>query len=205
MFTLIQGPMGAGKTTHLKSLVDNNKKAYELKKIDYRETIIFVNYYKDQQRYGPNVLTHTGLVDKDQIYIKTLDEIPKMQNYKTAERIFINELQMFNDTSRWILQLLKDKKIVYACGLSATADQKLWPSIVNVMPFVTDHIYLKAFCSFCVEHTATMTIKVDNCSNKDNSNTNGNTGKSDDSFNIVIGSFDIFKPICLKCFLLRSN
>lgn len=205
-FVLILGSMGAGKTSNLKSRIDNVRLQYKLKQKNPNDLIIFVNHIADKERYGTNILTHCGIRDDKVVYINSLEDVFKQKQYKTTEYIFINELQMFSNNRKWLIQFLKHGKYIVACGLLSNKDQNLWPSISEILPLASETIHLKAFCSYCIKHNATMTIlnkkpSVDACK-KANDQKNK---KNDNEFSIAVGSFQDYEPICLSCWLVINK
>lgn len=173
MINLILGSMFASKSSYLlqkidRGLIANKKACFCRNPIDTRN-FIARNTYK---------------INEDLIFfIKSKEDLEKI--FKNFDIICIDEFQFFQYTNKLIeLSLEYTNKQIYLAGLNASADQKLFQPIVDILPYVSNIIYTKAVCCKCGSDEATFTI---------------NKNKKDLS-QPQIGDKDDYIVLCDKCF-----
>jgi thymidine kinase len=189
-FTLILGPMFSGKSTELKRRVDRLSIALKFQNINPKSQILYIRPSIDN-RYGPRVITHSGISDDQILYLDDLSKVdPELA---TIRYIFIDELQFYKNVLANVLRFLKKGVVVVGAGLDAFANQTLWPEIGPLIPFATELIKINSVCMNCGAGCATLTVSVEKITSMQNLN--------DPSGQIKVGSSNIYKSICLACFL----
>lgn len=176
---IIIGPMFSGKTKLLIKLYKQ-----------YSDTgnCMCVNYYKDT-RYGSNkIISHDG-ESINSLSIERLSDInfKHQKLFDASNYIFINEAQFFPDLKNWICNILdsyNNTKHIILCGLDCDFKRHKFGEILDLIPFADNITQLRGTCSDCSKK---------NCS-KFSFRISNNTNQK------LIGSSDIYKPLCNKCY-----
>lgn len=137
-------------------------------------------------RYGKNITAHTGDAI-EAVSLHNLQEIGAMAG--GYQYVFIDEGQFFIDLAEKCRELLQMGKLVCISGLNATADQKPWNSMSEVIA-MADEIVFKtdSLCELCNISHATHTVRRD--------------GKTS---SIKIGGSDLYMSVCRKCLSHRLH
>lgn len=195
---LILGPMFSGKSSELRRCVDRWRLAIEFggkdEKTKKMKSFLYIRPSIDN-RYGPTIVTHSGIADPDITFMDDLSTILKLTNYKQLSCIFIDEIQFYKNTLPIILQFIADGIQVTCAGLDAYANQTMWPEISSLFPFTTKILKLTSICMKCGADSATLTIeketKIDQVPKTDKST-------------IKIGHANIYQSICVQCFIKKN-
>ncbi len=182
---LIIGPMFAGKTT---TLIEEAKKVR-------REESLRINHsinIRYNEKHGGNIFcSHDEQVLGDVINLDNLCDITKLDRYKDAKYIFIEELQFFADALEAIVTMVEcDGKWVVAAGLDGTYLREPFGDVLKLIPYSDNTVKLLAKCDMCGKD-APFTKKF---GGKEG-------GKGDDAgieMDIEVGGKDIYVPVCRK-------
>lgn len=102
---------------------------------------------------------------------------------RSAEVILINEGQFFSDLYDVVLDMLKNNKKVYICGLDGDFERKKFGSIIELIPFCDTVTKLTSLCSLCKDGTsAIFSMRL-----------------SKETEQTLVGS-DNYIPVCRKCY-----
>lgn len=176
---LVIGCMFSGKTT----------KMFELCNKHIGKNILGINY-KENFRYNTNkLITHDKKEFKctNELQLTKLDDLiinEYYPYYTNSDVIIIDEIQFFKDAYKFILNAVNiDNKHIICAGLSGDFNKKSFDVINSLIPESDEVYFLKAKCS-CgnLAQFSKRLIK-------------------DDS-QVLIGSSDLYKPVCRKCYNL---
>ena len=187
---LIIGPMFSGKTSYL---LDVYKKC-KLCNIP----IAVINHSSDNRYTDNNNLLSTH--DKTMvpcILTKTLIDLWNYdsldENYsdksechmllRNANVILINEGQFFEDLYPCVLDMLREKKQVYICGLDGDFQRQKFGAILDLIPMCDKVTKLNSLCGICKNGTPGIFSKR----------------ISDEKEQFLIGS-DNYIPVCRNCY-----
>ena len=144
VFELYLGPMFEGKTT---KLIEKAKQ-----RLICDEKILFINHASDEQRSNTKgkTITHDNR-EIDSINVTTLKEIDELLTdnmyYNEIDSIFINEIQFFEDASKYCLKWFSNYELnIYCAGLSGDIKLKPWKTVSELIPMVTHFEHLKSIC-----------------------------------------------------------
>ena len=187
---LIIGPMFSGKTSYL---LDVYKKC-KLCNIP----IAVINHSSDNRYTDNNSLLSTH--DKTMvpcILTKTLTDLWNYdsldENYsdrsdchmllRNANVILINEGQFFEDLYPCVLDMLREKKQVYICGLDGDFQRQKFGAILDLIPMCDKVTKLNSLCGICKNGTPGIFSKR----------------ISNEKEQFLIGS-DNYIPVCRNCY-----
>ena len=187
---LIIGPMFSGKTSYL---LDVYKKC-KLCNIP----IAVINHSSDNRYTENNSLLSTH--DKTMvpcILTKTLTDLWNYdsldENYsdrsdchmllRNANVILINEGQFFEDLYPCVLDMLREKKQVYICGLDGDFQRQKFGAILDLIPMCDKVTKLNSLCGICKNGTPGIFSKR----------------ISNEKEQFLIGS-DNYIPVCRNCY-----
>jgi thymidine kinase len=186
---LIIGPMFSGKTSYL---LDIYKKC-KLCNI----SMAVINHSSDN-RYTNNssLSTHDKLMvpcisTKSLMELWNYDDLEEKYNEKSnnhmslrnAKVILINEGQFFNDLYPCVIDMLKEKKQVYICGLDGDFQRQKFGDILELIPMCDKVTKLNSLCSICKNGTPGIFSKR----------------ISNEKEQFLIGS-DNYLPVCRNCY-----
>ena len=106
---------------------------------------------------------------------------------RSAEVILINEGQFFSDLYEVVVDMLKNNKKVYICGLDGDFERKKFGSILDLIPLCDKVRKLTSLCSICRDGTpAIFSMRL--------------TAEKEQT---IVGS-DNYIPVCRKCYKTDS-
>ena len=106
-----------------------------------------------------------------------------VQLVKNSKVILINEGQFFPDLYKVVLDMLKENKRVYICGLDGDFERKKFGSILDLIPYCDSITKLTSLCSLCKNGTrAIYSMRLTN-----------------EKQQTLVGS-DNYIPVCRKCY-----
>jgi thymidine kinase len=200
---LILGPMFSGKTSRIVEIY----KQCEFCNI----SVVVINHTIDN-RYDDELLsTHDKVkipcikterlsyVWSDSINIepklhmdeRDLNSIPYIhQKIKvaTSDVILINEGQFFEDLYEVVVEMLKQNKKIYICGLDGDFERKKFGQILDLIPLCDKVTKLTSLCSLCKNGTpGIFSMRL--------------THETDQT---VVGS-DNYIPVCRKCYSNKNS
>lgn len=182
---LILGPMWSGKTSLLLTYY---------RQFCFCKTKVCVINFKADDRYSETMLsTH----DKQMIPCIigfSMEEI--MQIPENAEKInecnviLINEGQFFSDIVDFTRRMVEEEhKKVYICGLDGDFRREKIGKLLDLVPICDKVTKLRALCGKCKDGTpAPFSFR-----------------NSSSTEQVVIGSDDIYIPLCRKCYQTESS
>jgi thymidine kinase len=117
---------------------------------------------------------------------RELNNIPHIQQkikVATSDVILINEGQFFEDLYEVVVEMLKNNKKVYICGLDGDFERKKFGQILDLIPLCDKVTKLTSLCSLCKNGTpGIFSMRL--------------THETDQT---VVGS-DNYIPVCRKCY-----
>lgn len=142
---LIIGPMFSGKSASLLALCRR-----------YRaigKSVIMINHISDTRYCVDGITTHDG----DTMICHRLDrmeDMPKLEDYRSSDVILINEGQFFSD----IVQIIEREadttdKIFVVCGLSGGYERQSVGHLLDLIPHAETVEKLTGFCHVCADGT----------------------------------------------------
>jgi thymidine kinase len=185
---LFIGPMFSGKTSKLLDIYKQNQ---------FCNIPVCVVNYADDTRYHDSMLSSHDKVMIPCVQTKTLGGIwnyngveepfsEKAENHlqlRSASVILINEGQFFPDLYECVVDMLKEKKQVYVCGLDGDFERNRFGSILELIPMCDNVTKLKALCSLCKNGTpGIFSLRLSN-----------------EKQQMLIGS-DNYIPVCRNCY-----
>ena len=183
---LIVGPMFSGKTKRLIEIYNLNSF-----KLDPSE-IMVVNFCEDKRYTHDKLSSH----DKEMIDCSMVNELSEIANivgvpkeevmknvkFMNTKLILINECQFFDDIVEWVTTALNVyKKKLYICGLDGDFNRKLFGKWLKLIPLCDNIIKKVSYCECCKNYSGIFTHR-----------------KIKDDRQILIGSKDIYIPLCLS-------
>lgn len=144
------------------------------------------------KRYSVDkVVNHDG-VSNSAILVEKLSEIDKMiDGNNTYDVIAIDEFQFIEldiDLKDFIVErILKQNKKLIVSGLELDSDLNPFENMSKIFPYSTSIYKHKPICKQCHEPAYTIYCTVEK---------NGQ---------VLVGSDDIYEPLCASCYLERSS
>ena len=140
-FSLVIGPMGAGKTSFLMREINRYRH------ID--KNVMVINHACDT-RYGRDaIISHDG-IEISCVMSTSLLTLLDQEQFAKADVIAIEEVQFFADAPAFCLEATeKHNKHVIAVGLQATRLREPWTTISNLIPIADEVRQLKGLCMVC--------------------------------------------------------
>lgn len=173
---LIIGPMYSGKTS---KLLETYK---QCKLCDI--SVCVINHSLDNRYHDSMLSTH----DKIMIPCMNIDNLSELwfnnnEIIRNSDVILINEGQFFNNLYNIVNDMLKNKKVVYICGLDGDFERKKFGEILDLIPLCDKVNKLTSLCSICKNGTpAIFSMRITN-----------------EKEQTVIGS-DNYLPVCRVCY-----
>jgi len=177
---LILGPMFAGKTSALQSIIRRHE-ALGISCVVYKPV--------SDKRYGndSNIYTHdltkTSAIPVKYLTLQTIDK-----KYLNSKLVVVEEGQFFNDLYKFVVRAVdKDKKTVVIGGLDGDCFRRPFGQILNLIP-LADHVTkLSALCEGCRDGTpALFTFRI-----------------SESKEVVEVGGSESYIPLCRKHYLDR--
>jgi len=183
------GPMYAGKTSKLINIYENILEDEE-EKPEKEQKLPIVLTHSTELRYSIEKLsTH----DKKQIScfkydsIKTFIDEKKDEIVNNTNDILIDEAQFFTDLMEILYIVEKLKKNVYIFGLDGDFKRNKFGNILDLIPYCDSITKLQANCTLC-NNKAIFSNRTTQASEQ-----------------ILIGSQDIYQPLCRNCYNINLN
>jgi thymidine kinase len=106
----------------------------------------------------------------------------------TSDVILINEGQFFEDLYEIVVEMLKQNKKIYICGLDGDFERKRFGQVLDLIPLCDKVTKLTSLCSLCKNGTpGIFSMRL--------------TQETDQT---VVGS-DNYIPVCRKCYSNKNN
>jgi len=186
---LIIGPMYSGKTSKLLEIY----KQYKFCEI----SVSIINHSLDKRYHDTMLSSHDKVmvpcINTDNLHnlwfnngMIDLNQVIDNNDYKkvrNSDVLLINEGQFFPDLYDVVYDMLKNKKIVYVCGLDGDFERKKFGQILDLIPICDNIIKLSSLCSICKNGTpGIFSMRITN-----------------DKQQTVIGS-ENYLPVCRFCY-----
>lgn len=156
---LIVGPMYSGKTSKLLEIY---------KQCKFCEiSVCVINHSLDKRYHDTMLSSHDKVmvpcINVDNLHnlwfndgMIDLNEVVDNSDYKkirSADAILINEGQFFDELYNVVYDMLKNKKIIYICGLDGDFERKKFGQILDLIPICDNITKLASLCSLCKNGT----------------------------------------------------
>lgn len=181
---IIIGPMYSGKTSKLLEIY---------KQCNYCDISVAVINHSYDKRYHNTLLSNHDKLMIPCIQLNTLEAwhnttMPENEILKNADVILINEGQFFQDLYEVVIDMLKNNKKVYICGLDGDFERKKFGYILDLIPYCDKVTKLTSLCSICKNgNLAIFSLRI-----------------TDDIEQTVIGS-ENYIPVCRLCYDIHYN
>ncbi len=126
------------------------------------------------------------------IFLNTLTDMwtnpenPNYTNVHESDVILINEGQFFTDIFDIVLDIVEvSKKKVFITGLDGDFRRQLFGDLLRLIPFCDKVNKCQALCALCKDGTpAIHSLRI-----------------VENDAQVLIGSSDIYKPVCRECYI----
>jgi thymidine kinase len=148
---LYVGPMFCGKTTKILDIY---------KQCKFCNISVYIINHSIDKRYHETMVSSHDKIMAPCLQATNLGDIwnnPDEENYKAlrnSDVILINEGQFFPDLYEVVVDMLKNKKKIYVCGLDGDFERKKFGAILDLIPLCDEICKLKSLCSLCKNGTA---------------------------------------------------
>jgi thymidine kinase len=188
---LFIGPMYASKTTHLVEIY---------KQCNFCNISVTVINHTIDNRYDDELLSTHDKVKipcikterLSDVWAESIDLEDDLSNIHrveekfkvaTSDVILINEGQFFEDLYEIVVEMLKQNKKIYICGLDGDFERKRFGQVLDLIPLCDKVTKLTSLCSLCKNGTpGIFSMRL--------------TQETDQT---VVGS-DNYIPVCRKCY-----
>lgn len=174
---LVVGPMFAGKSSHLLSII----RRYQ--SIQYPILILtsaLDNRYQADAIHSHNHESFPALAVPELKFVNTRKE------YSESKIIIVEESQFFEDLVQFVLQAVeKDNKHVIVVGLDGDSERRPFGQILRLVPYCDKITKITSFCSKCGDGTPALFTHR----------------KTDEQSVISVGTSNQYEPLCRKHFL----
>jgi len=171
---LIIGPMYSGKTSKLLEIYK------QCKFCDIPVTVI--NHSCDN-RYHDTMLSSHDKIMIPCVQTSHLKDIWYSENCNKSNVILINEGQFFDDLFEVVIDMLKNKKTIYVCGLDGDFERKKFGQILDLIPYCDKVNKITSLCSICKNGKfAIFSLRITN-----------------EKEQTLIGS-ENYAPVCRECY-----
>jgi thymidine kinase len=184
--------MFSGKTTELIRRINMTKY------LKFGSNNILIITHKLDDRYT----THGGLCSHDNEMMRstfacdTLMPILNTREYEQCDYIFIDEAQFFEDLVPFIKRSVDyNKKRVTVCGLDGDFERNPFGSILEIIPMCDSITKKKSLCVQCNDGKEALFTKILENIPRTYSSSNPN---------ILIGSSNMYKPVCRNHYLCTN-
>jgi thymidine kinase len=182
---LIIGPMYSGKTSKILEIYRQCK---------FCDIPVAVINHSFDKRYHNSMLSSHDKIMIPCLQAYALKDIwynnNRLEDYDSLQKasvILINEGQFFEDLFEIVIDMLKNKKQIYICGLDGDFERKKFGQILDLIPFCDKVNKLTSLCSICKNGTpAIFSLRLTN-----------------ETQQTVIGS-ENYLPVCRNCYDIKS-
>lgn len=142
---LIIGPMFSGKTSKILEIY---------KQCIFCNIPVYIINHSFDKRYHETLLSsHDKIMAPCLQTTKIFDIWNSNESLKNAHVILINEGQFFDDLYESVLDMLKNNKKIYICGLDGDFERKKFGQIIDLIPYCDKVTKLNSLCSQCKNGT----------------------------------------------------
>jgi thymidine kinase len=173
---LIIGPMYAGKTSKLLEIY---------KQCQFCNIPVSIINHKIDNRYHDNMMSSHDKLMAPCVQTDKLTNVwyDVLYEIRSSDVILINEGQFFTDLYNVVVDMLKNNKKVYICGLDGDFKREKFGQILDLIPLCDKVTKLTSLCSICKDGTpGIFTLRL-----------------TDEKQQTIVGS-DNYIPVCRKCY-----
>jgi thymidine kinase len=185
--TIYTGPMFSGKSSFLVHRAQNASRV---------QKVLYINHsFDNRNKNGDIISVHNEFLNVkgnfDVISACDLSDISDAL-YLKYDVICIDECQFFPNLVERLKHLVDELGLVIlVAGLNGTSERKPFSNseFLELFCIADDVVFLKdAWCEMCKKQKGIFTFK-----------------NSQDTQEIVIGSEDVYMPLCRKCYITRKS
>jgi thymidine kinase len=174
---LLVGPMFAGKSSHLLSIIRRYTS------INY--PILILTSHLDTRYEKDAIHSHNHESFPAMAVTELLCVLPKKE-YKDSKLIVIEESQFFQDLVTFVLRAVEqDGKHVIVVGLDGDSERRPFGQILRLVPFCDKLTKITSFCSKCGDGTPALFTHR----------------KTNEQSVISVGTATKYEPLCRKHYL----
>jgi thymidine kinase len=174
---LLVGPMFAGKSSHLLSIIR------KYKSIQYP---ILILTSKLDTRYQENAIHSHNHESFPALAVSELKSVWQQKEYTDAKILIIEESQFFNDLVSFVLQAVETHmKHVIVVGLDGDSERRPFGQILRLVPYCDKITKITSFCSKCGDGTPALFTHR----------------KTNEQSVISVGTSVQYEPLCRKHYL----
>ena len=173
---LIIGPMYAGKTSKLLEIY---------KQCQFCNIPVSIINHKIDNRYHDTMMSSHDKLMAPCVQTDKLTNVwyDVLYEIRSSDVILINEGQFFTDLYNVVVDMLKNNKKVYICGLDGDFKREKFGQILDLIPLCDKVTKLTSLCSICKDGTpGIFTLRL-----------------TDEKQQTIVGS-DNYIPVCRKCY-----
>jgi thymidine kinase len=166
---------------------------------DLNKNVVYINHLSDVR----DVSSQDGILSShrsDQKMSKKVNQEKLSEllnhNLEKFDVICIDEGQFFKDLRSFVETVMKidDKKIIYISALDGDFNQRMFSSIIDILPLSTTFKKKTAVCSKCLELGLHYDAPYTQLSQEIKTESN-----------IIIGGKDLYSPVCIKHLMSNKN
>jgi thymidine kinase len=181
---IILGPMFAGKSSHILSLVSRHTAI---------GTSVLVIKHSSDTRY---VYSEDNIVTHDQhratcASVQYLGQVVLRDRIKDHQVIIVDEAQFFPELVPFVKYVVEDLgKSLYLVGLDGDIHRKPFGELLECIPLADRIVKLTSFCHSCANGTPGLFSYR-------------SRGEQDQQ--VIIGGLDMYESLCRACYLRRNK
>jgi thymidine kinase len=182
---LIIGPMYSGKTSKLLEIYKQCKFCHI--------PVAVINHSFDKRYHNSMLSSHDKIMIPcyQSTHLKELwYNTNKHEEYTALHEsnvILINEGQFFDDLFEVVIDMLKNNKTIYICGLDGDFERKKFGQILDLIPYCDKVNKITSLCSICKNGTlGIFSLRI-----------------THEKEQTVIGS-ENYAPVCRKCYDMNN-
>lgn len=188
---LIFGPMFAGKTTRLIETYNHYK--------NLNKNVYVLSFLGDDRYSETDVVNHDqkSIPSNRDNLIKNL--VNNKEIFKKIDVLLIDEGQFFPDLYESVKNIItndKNKLCIYIFGLDGDSNNNKFGQILDLIPYCDSVEKLTSLCEICKNNS-----KIKSCPRAIFSHRK----TKENSLQILIGSSDIYIPLCRSCYLKENK
>ena len=176
---IIIGPMYSGKTSKLFEIY---------KQCKFCDIPVAVINHSFDKRYHETLMSNHDkimipCIQTNELALWYNENHPENLIVKNADVILINEAQFFHDLYEVVVDMLKNNKKIYVCGLDGDFERKKFGRILDLIPLCDTVTKLTSLCSICKNgNLAIFSMRI-----------------THETEQTVIGS-ENYLPVCRSCY-----
>lgn len=187
--------MYVGKTTQLLSLREQYAKQFTEDSAVLLKSDIDTRYTPTNEAAGTCIkraiiCTHNGIRQNGYTVPKLMD-LRETRVFLKGNFFFIDEGQFFPDLLEFCTLCSHAGKTCFIAGLNGDFNQKMFPSIRDIMPLCSDIVYLHGICMECRERPSSFTMLRQDINKPDGQ--------------VLVGGTNMYYTLCHMCFTAKKS